>query len=619
MKTAYITFHIHNYGIGFTKNILGAFYTGHLSFENLKTNYLEQKKLEEAFRNDKCDNKIVFDKVFYLHVNQATVNKITSTRRMKKSDCLGRIKDDEDMKDFFTHWKEILNESNFNENSNELEHELLKIDNKFPNEKKDLLDQYWKIIHYYNIEDQFTWFFQHANSRSIYSKENVECVNLEQKYNLIDLHDHRQICQAMASFLKEYHLNEEFDRIIINISSVGYEIQVGWFALAQAGILNDKVKFISTYDNKDQEIRFKDFIIKEIPKSILKDISDEIVVNEPDVVSDKRKLAEREFKNYFGKGFSILILGERGSGKTRLIQDNTTVSKEKFLSISAAAFDDDTKLEAELFGYKKGAFTGANQNQEGLFHKVDGGGILFIDELHAMSKRVQEKLMSSLSTDSLGNFLFKRLGGTEMEESKFTIVFASNKTIDELKYQFLLPDFFDRVVQYTISIPPLRDAREDIESDWKKTWTHQKFNTTVKCPQNEPLIDWLRTLDFPGNWRDLQRIAIWYEAFLTFTVEDRQLLGFDNPLDYVQHKYETICLRTIDNLNEFEFEFSDELTANGQVDNYKMQLALWAKNMHSSFKKAKDHFVELGDEITEKTLYNWANPEKTKKKHLPKE
>ncbi|MBK7214697.1 MAG: hypothetical protein IPH88_15660 [Bacteroidales bacterium] len=84
MKTAYITFHVYNYGVGFTKNILGAFFAGKINPEKLHSGYLKQKELEEnSFRMEKPSGQHVFDKVYYLYVNQDTINKITSTRQMK--------------------------------------------------------------------------------------------------------------------------------------------------------------------------------------------------------------------------------------------------------------------------------------------------------------------------------------------------------------------------------------------------------------------------------------------------------------------------------------------------------------------------------------------------------
>jgi transcriptional regulator with AAA-type ATPase domain len=616
MKTAYVTFHVYNYGIGFTKNILGAFYSGQLGWDRIETEWLNQQKLENAFQNDKADKKIYFDKVYYLHVNQTTINKITSTRRMKKTDCLPRIDQDELMKNQYQQWVDVININPAKE-INELKTEIDEI-NKLPDSfKAEMLQKYWRIIHYYNIEDQIYWLIRHSNSKEIYNSNRFESINLEDRFQLNDLHDYKKICTAFDQFLREFDIVNQYDKIIINISNVGYEVQVAWFTLAQAGRMNSQFHFISSYDNKDQDERFKDFRIQEVHKNILEQLSDQIKFNEPDTKSEKRNIAAEEFKIYLDKGFSILILGERGCGKTRLIQNNKNVGSKTFLSVSAAAFDDDSKLESELFGYEQGAFTGATKTKTGLFHTVNGGGILFIDELHAMTKRVQEKLMASLSTDNEGYFLFKRVGGKKIEKAKFTIVFASNKSLDELKYKYLLPDFFDRVVQYVVKIPPLREARDDIKLDWKNTWHHQKFSTRNPWPDDEKLVNWLGTLDFPGNWRDLQRIAIWYDAFLNFGIDAEEITGFKSALEYVKSKYQEICLRKSDSSSSYDFEFSTELTVTGQAEDYMKQIALWAKDMYGgSFKKAAGYLRKnIGDSIAEKTLYNWAHPENKAKKN----
>ena len=258
MSSAYITFHVYNYGIGFTKNILGAFYSGKLNPEKLDTRYLLQKDLEEnSFRLEKPSGQHVFDKVYYLFVKQETINKVTSTRQMKKTDCLSKIKTDDDINSSFKDWEKIIGADEdqiLSKNELKSEIELLRKEGK-----SEIINQYWKLIHYYNFEDQKDWLLNHANSRKIYTQENIEFVNLESRYSLDDLHDHRKIGKAIQSFLKENSIVEKFDDIIINISGIGYEIQVVWFALAQAGWFSEKVHFISTYDRKDQNKRFKDF------------------------------------------------------------------------------------------------------------------------------------------------------------------------------------------------------------------------------------------------------------------------------------------------------------------------------------------------------------------------
>ncbi|MBK7214699.1 MAG: sigma 54-interacting transcriptional regulator [Bacteroidales bacterium] len=262
-----------------------------------------------------------------------------------------------------------------------------------------------------------------------------------------------------------------------------------------------------------------------------------------------------------------------------------------------------------MFGYAKGAFTGANNRKKDFFQMVNGGGILFIDELYAMSKRVQEKLMSSLSTMKKGVFKFIRVGGKVNEYAKFTLVVASNKSIDELKY-ILLPDFYDRVVQYVIRIPSLNETKADRVNDWKANWKHLMFDETMNCPMGKEFIEWLSNIELPGNWRDLQRIAIWYKSFKEFAPEHKKLLGFNSAFDYVKNQYRVIIERKDFNYNEYEFEFSDELTPFAQVENYQKQLALWAKEVigKGSYKRAVDFFNQKGSPITEKTLYNWANP-----------
>ncbi|MBK7214698.1 MAG: hypothetical protein IPH88_15665 [Bacteroidales bacterium] len=171
-------------------------------------------------------------------------------------------------------WVKIINANpNQKLSNNEFNSELesLKKDRK-----SELTNQYWKLIHYYNFDDQKDWLLNHANSRKVYNQGNIEFVNLESKYDLDDLHDYRKIGKAIQSFLKENPILEKYDDITINISGIGYEIQVVWFALAQAGWFSEKVHFISTYDIKDQNKRFKDFKITEVSKTVFSELSENV-------------------------------------------------------------------------------------------------------------------------------------------------------------------------------------------------------------------------------------------------------------------------------------------------------------------------------------------------------
>jgi len=212
--------------------------------------------------------------------------------------------------------------------------------------------------------------------------------------------------------------------------------------------------------------------------------------------------------------FSILILGERGTGKTRHLTNYAESSGKKLVKANAASFSDDSLAESELFGYEKGSFTGASKKKDGLFTEAHGG-ILFIDEVHNLSKRVQQKLMTALQTagsgEHKGKFSFRRLGSTKVEYVEFRPVFASNLSLGDLRAA-LLPDFYDRISQFVVEFPSLRTSGLDIYTEFSAVWKNMKFKASNKASNEVPnvkeLKKWLKNAPLDGNYRALEILAI---------------------------------------------------------------------------------------------------------------
>ena len=229
--------------------------------------------------------------------------------------------------------------------------------------------------------------------------------------------------------------------------------------------------------------------------------------------------------------FSVLVLGERGTGKTKWIKEfQKKLNEEKIkwcnniINASCASFgENDLLAESELFGYDKGAYTGANpEGKDGLFLKANKG-ILFLDEIHHLSLAVQAKLLTALQTESTGKnkgkFPIRKIHSSNTDYVEVRIIFSSNITIEKLKER-LLPDFFDRIAQLVVELPPLEkdenslkryfelifenmDQRIDYTSDSKK----------IIIPNIKEFYEWLPTVNLQGNFRDLEKIAILWGQF----------------------------------------------------------------------------------------------------------
>ena len=156
---------------------------------------------------------------------------------------------------------------------------------------------------------------------------------------------------------------------------------------------------------------------------------------------------------------TILIYGESGTGKelvARAVHVCSPRAAEPFVSINCGAFPE-TLLESELFGYVKGAFTGANQNKRGLF-EVAHEGTIFLDEISEMSLTMQVKLLRVLQERCV-----RPVGGTDEIAIDVRVIAATNRDLDKsVAENTFREDLYYRLNVIPVTVPPLRDRREDI-------------------------------------------------------------------------------------------------------------------------------------------------------------
>ncbi len=197
---------------------------------------------------------------------------------------------------------------------------------------------------------------------------------------------------------------------------------------------------------------------------------------------------------------NVLITGESGSGKelfARAIHNLSTRADKKFVAINCATFPEGL-LESELFGYMKGAFTGASQNKEGLFEVAHEGSI-FLDEIGEMPFSLQAKLLRVLETGS-----FRRLGGTGDITVDVRIIAATNKNLESsIKEGGFREDLFYRLNVIPVHIPPLRERIEDIPLLVEHFL--KKFGAERKQISPEAMKIFMG-YDWKGNVRELENI-----------------------------------------------------------------------------------------------------------------
>lgn len=197
----------------------------------------------------------------------------------------------------------------------------------------------------------------------------------------------------------------------------------------------------------------------------------------------------------------VLLTGETGTGKSlvaRAIHYNSPIREKPFLVVNCAAIPE-SLLEAELFGFEKGAFTGAEKSRKGVF-ELANGGTLFLDEIGDMPIPMQAKILHVLDSGRI-----RRIGGEREIKVKVRIIAATNKNIEELvKKKEFRSDLYYRLAVLSFELPPLRNRREDI-IPLAEHFLRQlsRGNHYELSPEDkEALVNY----DFPGNVRELRNI-----------------------------------------------------------------------------------------------------------------
>ncbi len=238
---------------------------------------------------------------------------------------------------------------------------------------------------------------------------------------------------------------------------------------------------------------------------------------------------------------TVLLQGETGTGKSKfahLIHQKSKRSQQPFIVINCSSLRGEL-LESELFGHKKGSFTGAASDHEGLFRAADGG-TLFLDEIGELEMSLQAKLLRTLETGTI-----RAIGSTQELTVNTRVICATNRSLSEMIAQNLFrTDLYYRINQFSIEIPPLRKRGEDIVV--LAYYFLEKFK--VQYPSKDifdfhpDTLRFIATWHWPGNIRELSNVIhravitsrnplIRFEEHLT---SPRQLGNFEHTVREVQ-------------------------------------------------------------------------------------
>ncbi len=401
------------------------------------------------------------------------------------------------------------------------------------------------------------------------------------RMEITDPSNHIQIYQQMKEHVVPL-LWKQGD-IQINISPGTAAMHSVWLMLHAGGAFPSQTRVWSSQYNPDtkrtslNEVNFPiTTYLAELRKG--RRIEPRLATYEIEAQSPARRNALEKLARYSKVPYApILLLGERGIGKTRLVESIVGKLKNARIVITIPCGGlDSSVLESTIFGHMKGAFTGAEANREGLLKAADKG-ILFLDEVQDLPVNVQRKLVRVLQDY---RHRYRPLGSDQENSSDFQLVCASNKSRDELS-QILDADFFDRISHLEVTIPPLRECRQDIHEDWINVWAEMKSSDQFpsEVPWTEALSSALKSSALFGNLRSLQKLALLVMVWLqSESVEEAVSKALDDW-----------------NAKESEYKGSREEV----IKRFRYNLATSAKKRYGTWDAAAE---ALG--CTEKTLRN---------------
>ena len=375
----------------------------------------------------------------------------------------------------------------------------------------------------------------------------------------------------------------------INVSPGTPAMHTVWLILHAGGRFPKNTKLWSSQYNpetKRTSLREVEFPITTYLSEIRHQYSSDskIAVYDVEAKSKSRMESLEQLKRFSAlTNIPLLVLGERGTGKTRTIETIVKAIKQREVITMACGGLDSNVAESLLFGHKKGSFTGADSDREGLL-RLANDKVLFLDEIQDLPQAVQRKLVRVLQ-DS--RHRYRPVGADIEESSEFELICASNQPDLELQ-KSLDPDFYDRISMLKVTIPPLRECREDIQADWRNVWNELRSNNHFpeQAPESEFLYNALADDALTGNLRDLQKLAVLVLAYWDSAPEVALQSAIELWKVERHHGFES-------SLNNM----TPNVTRDEHLLGFKKDLALWAKDRYNTWDNAA-----LNLNCNEKTL-----------------
>jgi DNA-binding NtrC family response regulator len=339
---------------------------------------------------------------------------------------------------------------------------------------------------------------------------NVDVCNDLNSVNNLDLNDYSIVLLDMilpdgkgTEKIKEYISLNPYLKVIImtgygDVQDAVYSMKSGAFDFIKKPIDLKRLMFLIEKAFEEIDLEKENEKLKYIVQETIKE---DFVIGQSEIMKNIIYIVNKVIET----DANILITGETGVGKevfTRYIQRFSKRKDNPFIIVNCAAIPKDL-VESELFGYEKGAFTGADKAKPGKFELADKGTI-FLDEVGELPLEIQSKLLRVLESGTI-----ERVGGTKEINVDVRVIAATNRNLEEeVKKGNFRMDLFYRLNVININIPPIRERKEDIPI------FIEFFNKRYSAKYNKPKInfskdayDILISYDWPGNIREIRNFV----------------------------------------------------------------------------------------------------------------
>lgn len=267
-----------------------------------------------------------------------------------------------------------------------------------------------------------------------------------------------------------------------------------------------------------------------------------------------------EVQRYAEIDVPVLILGETGTGKETLahaLHERSPRASQPFIAVNCAAFAD-TLLESELFGYVKGAFTGALEDHAGLFEAA-GKGTIFLDEISELPPKQQAKLLRVIQERRV-----RRLGDTRERMIHCRFLFASNRNLEPMvEHGEFRADLYYRISMFPLRLPPLRERFQELPEIVMALLEKHRPRLQVKVMRVHPeVFRMLQEYSWPGNIRELEGVIqrALLEAGQEKTLRAKHFVGFFAEMRQSAGAWMRVCDSALEPWNSVEIRFPLNLT-----------------------------------------------------------